>query len=235
VRGDSAGRKVELLASIALAAGLTAFAPAAPSATGQDQAAAAAVVVVKLTESQSTMTPSRVPVGPVVFRIVNRGKTARSFAIGRAGAASIAPGSSVSLRAVFSERGPHQYVSFGRHVARLSGVLTTFVPCSHPQASTVRVRMDHDRSGITLSQTTIPCGTVTFVVTNIGVLVDSFQVFTDYPHARGTTPELQPGETARLTIRFTEKSIAYYQSGDYIPGEPEFGGGDADGGSFKVG
>jgi hypothetical protein len=95
--------------------------------------------------------------------------------------------------------------------------------------------MDHARSGITLSQTTIPCGTVTFVVTNIGVLVDSFQVFTDYPHARGTTPELQPGETARLTIRFTEKSIAHYQSGDYIPGEPEFGGGDADGGSFKVG
>jgi hypothetical protein len=234
VRGDSAGRKVELLASMAFAAGLTAFALAAPSATGQDQAAAVTVVV-KLTESQSTVTPSRVPVGPVVFTIVNRGRTARSFAIGRARTALIATGSSVSLRTVFFVRGPHPYVSIGRHVARLSGVLTTFVPCTHPRASTVSVEMDHGRSGITLSQTTIPCGGVTFVVTNIGVLVDSFQVFTDYPHARGTTPELQPGETARLTVRFTEKSIAYYQSGDYIPGEPEFGGGDADGGSFNVG
>jgi hypothetical protein len=95
--------------------------------------------------------------------------------------------------------------------------------------------MDHGRSGITLSRTTIPCGRVTFVVTNVGVMVDSLQIFTDYPHARGTTPELAPKETARLTISFTEKGVAYYQSGDYIPGEPEFGGGDADGGSFKVG
>jgi hypothetical protein len=37
-----------------------------------------------------------------------------------------------------------------------------------------------------------------------------------------------------LTIHFTKKNIAYYQSGDYIPGEPEFGGGDADGATFRI-
>ena len=94
--------------------------------------------------------------------------------------------------------------------------------------------MDHDRSGITLSQTAIPCGTVTFVITNVGSMLDSLEVFADDPHARGTTPELEPGQTAWLTIRFAEKGSAYYQSGDYPPGEPEFGGGDADGGTFSI-
>jgi hypothetical protein len=113
-------------------------------------------------------------------------------------------------------------------------VLTTFVPCSQPATTTVAVRMDHDGTGITLSRTTIPCGTVTFVVTNVGALDDSLQVFADYPGARGTTPELGTGQTAKLTIRFTEKSVAYYQSGDFPPGEQEYGGDTADGGSLSI-
>lgn len=192
-------------------------------------------VFVKLTDSKLVVRPSRVPVGKVVFKIANRGTTARSFAIGEKRKATIAAGSSATLTVDLRRRGPKNYVSIGRrHVPRLTGVLTVFEPCSHPTTTTVSVQMDHDRSGITLSQTTIPCGTVTFVVTNIGTMVDSLQVFADYPNARGTTPELKPGQAARLTIRFTEKSVAYYQSGDYPPGEPEFGGGDADGGSLDI-
>jgi hypothetical protein len=216
-----------------LATGLTALALAAPSAAAPDRVAATHVIV-RLSDSHATMAPSKVPVGAVVFTIANRGRSTRSFAIDHVRRSSIEPGSSVTVRAAFSGRGPRQYVSVGKHVARLSGVLDVFDPCTRPQLSTVDVRMDHGRTGITLSQTAIPCGTVTFVVTNVGELVDSLQVFADYPHARGSTPELQPGQSARLTIHFTEKSIAYYQSGDYIPGEPEFGGGDADGGTFTV-
>jgi hypothetical protein len=221
------------MTSIALATGLAAFGVAAQPAEGRVERAPVAVIV-KLTDSQATVTPSKVPVGRVRFTILNRGRAARSFAIGRVRTSTVAPGSSITLKTAFSDRGLHQYSSVGRHVARLSGVLTVFVPCTHPQPSIVDVRMDHGRTGITFSQTTIPCGTVTFVVTNIGAMVDSFQVFADYPRARGTTPELQPGQTARLTIHFTEKSIVDYQSGDYIPGEPEFGGGDADGGALKI-
>jgi hypothetical protein len=54
-----------------------------------------------------------------------------------------------------------------------------FVPCTHPQTLIVDVQMDHGGSGITLSQTTIPCGTVTFAVTNVGAMVESLYVFTD--------------------------------------------------------
>jgi hypothetical protein len=202
-----------LRTSVALVTGLAAFAFFALPAIAEDERAPVTVDV-KLTDSRSTMTPSTVPVGRVLFRIVNRGSTARSFTIGRARRAMIAPGSSVTLSALFSSRGPHPYVSGGPRAPRLFGVLNVFVPCTQPQTSTVEVRMDHGRSGITLSRTTIPCGRVTFVVTNVGVMVDSLQIFTDYPHARGTTPELAPKETARLTISFTEKGVAYYQSGD---------------------
>jgi hypothetical protein len=220
------------MTGITVAAGLSVLALSAAPAGGQRQAETTTVLV-RLSDSQSIVTPHKVPVGPVVFKIVNKGRTARSFAIAGRRTPMIPTGSSASLRFTLS-RGAHPFVSSGRHTERLTGVLNVFVPCRSPRATTVDVRMDHDRSGITLSQTTIPCGTVTFVVTNVGAMVDSLQVFADYPDARGTTPELRPGQSARLTIRFTEKGVAYYQSGDYIPGEPEFGGGDADGGSFSV-
>jgi hypothetical protein len=215
--------------SIAAMTGLTLVAPAA----GHVQANAVTVLV-RLTDSRALVTPSKVPVGRVIFKIANRGTAARSFTIAGRRTTAIAAGRSATLTVDLKGRGPREYVSSGRHAARLAGVLTVFVPCSSPKVTTVNVRMDHDRSGITLSQTKIPCGTVTFVVTNIGAAVDSFQVFTDYPNASGTTPDLEPGQTARLTIHFTEKSVAFYQSGEYIPGEPEFGGGDADGGSVSI-
>jgi len=211
---------------------MTLLALVAPAA-GHVQAGAATVLV-RLTDSRSLVTPSKVPVGPVIFKIANKGTTARSFRIGGNRMATIAPGRSATLAVELKGRGSREYVSTGRNVARLAGVLNVFVPCKSPMATTVNVRMDHDRSGITLSQTRIPCGTVTFVVTNIGAAVDSFQVFADYSNASGTTPDLEPGQTARLTIHFTEKSVAFYQSGEYIPGEPEFGGSDADGGAVTI-
>lgn len=218
----------------ALAAGLGALALAAPGA-GLHTQSGATTVFVKLTDSSLTVAPRKVPVGIVVFRIVNNGTSARSFSIPGKRTPSIAAGRSGTLRVKLPARGPYGYASLGRHhAARLTGVLTAFVPCAQPATTTVAIQMDHDRSGITLSQTRIPCGTVTFVVTNIGTMVDSFQVFTDYPHAQGSTPELLPGQTARLTIRFTEKSIAYYQSGVYPPAESEFGGSAADGGSVDI-
>jgi hypothetical protein len=221
------------MTGITVAAGLSVLALPAPPAEAQRQAETTTVLV-RLSDSQSMVTPHKVPVGPVVFKIVNTGRTARSFAIGGRRTPMIPTGGSATLRFTLSRRGSHEFVSSGRHAERLTGVLDVFIPCTSPRTTTVDVRMDHDRSGIALSQTTIPCGTVTFVVTNIGEMVDSLQVFADYPGARGTTPELKPGQSARLTIRFTEKGVAYYQSGDYIPGEPEFGGSDADGGSFSV-
>jgi uncharacterized cupredoxin-like copper-binding protein len=219
---------------IALAVGLGALALVAPAAPPPVYAGATTVFV-KLTDSKLTVAPSRVPVGTVVFRIVNKGKTARSFAIDGKRARTIAAGKSATLRVELRGRGPRALVSVGRrHGARLNGVLDIFEPCTNPATTTVSVQMAQEPGGITLSQTTIPCGVVTFVVTDVGTMVDSFQVFADYPQAQGSTRELRPGQTARLTVRFTEKGIGYYQSGDYPPGEPEFGGGDNEGGQLAI-
>jgi uncharacterized cupredoxin-like copper-binding protein len=97
-------------------------------------------------------------------------------------------------------------------------------PCVNPVASSVTVALGQDHGGLTQSQSSAPCGTVTFVVTNVGELVDDLHVFADAPAEKGSTPELNPGQSARLTINFTAKGTAFLESGDYPPAEPEFGG-----------
>jgi len=199
------------------------------------QDAAGSTVHVTVTDGTLVVSPGEVPVGKVVFKVSNHSSTARSFAIGRRRVRAIPSGRSARLTVTLGRRGTWVLVSRSRRAGSLSGVLAVFEPCTRPRTTTVGVRMDHDRTGITLSQTAIPCGMVTFVVTNIGTAVDSFQVFAEYPAARGVTGRLDPGETARLAVRFARKGTAYYQSGDYPPGEPEFGGTDADGGTLRVG
>lgn len=50
----------------------------------------------------------------------------------------------------------------------------------------------------------------------------------------GSTPELQTGAGARVTVAFRATGFAFFQSGVFPPGEPEFGGMDGDGGSVPV-
>jgi hypothetical protein len=211
-KGSRIRTTVSTAGSLGVATGLGVLVLVLPaSVQGQP---AAGIVQVKLGDALSIMRPARTPVGPVVFRVVNRGSVARSFAIGSARRSTIAPGSSATLRLVFAHAGSHQYVSSGRRVPRLTGVLEVFAPCVNP--------------------TTIPCGTVTFVVSNTGTLIDSLQAFADYANARGTTPELEPGQTAAVTIHFTELGNAYVQSGDYPPAEPEFGGDYGEGATLRI-
>jgi hypothetical protein len=231
IRGTGIARAVT---KVALLTGFVFLALAAPAA-GRHGEADATAVLVKLTDSTLVVTPRRVPIGQIHFKIVNRGTTQRSFAIGRQRKPVIGAGRAVTLSAALARRGPRTLVSTSRgRGERLTGVLDVFEPCTHPVTTTVDLKMDHDRSGLSLSRTTIPCGTVTFVVTNAGRLVDSLIVFAEFPAAKGSTPTLKPGETARLTIKFMEKGMAYYQSDEYPPSEPEFGGSDADGGAVPI-
>jgi hypothetical protein len=113
-------------------------------------------------------------------------------------------------------------------------VLDVYEPCTNPVATTVSLQMAQYNGGITVSQTTIPCGTVTFVVTDTGTLTDSLQIFTEVPSIAASTPELPPGRTATLTIHFPQKGIVYYQSGDFPPAEPEYGGDTNEGGHLSL-
>lgn len=222
------------MVTAALATGLGALALASPAAASPMRAEVASVTV-KLTDSRLTVTPSRVPIGPVVFKVVNLAHAPRSFSIAGKRTAAIAAGASARLRVAFATGGTRQYVSAGRRrTTRLTGVLAVFTPCADPTATTVGVQLGQDNGGLTISQTTIPCGAVTFVVTDTGSLIDSLQVFADYAGARGTTPELKPGQTASLTIHFAELGNAYAQSGDFPPAEPEFGGDYGEGVTLRI-
>jgi uncharacterized cupredoxin-like copper-binding protein len=67
------------------------------------------------------------------------------------------------------------------------------------------------------SQESVPCGTVTFQVTNAGTIVHAFEIRTpdDPGRVAGHTPPLQPGQSATLTVRFAVKGRADYSCSEY--------------------
>jgi hypothetical protein len=215
--------------AVAAAVFVGAISRSAPHAQIRDSS----IVEVTLSSTKLAFAPTTAPTGTVAFRIVNRTKVPRRFTIGGSTSTRIAVGKSATLRVAFKTGGFYSSVAVGR-ASRLAGLFHIVDPCTSPATTTVNVQMAQDQGGITLSQSQIPCGTVTFVVSNTGDLIDSLQVFADTPQSAGTTPELSPGQTARLTVRFTVKGIAYYQSGDYPPAEPEFGGDYGEGGQLSI-
>ena len=136
----------------------------------------------------------------------------------------IGAGRSATLAVTLPRRGLRNVSSVARaHAPLLTGQLDVFDACTSPTATTVLVQLAQDQGALTISRSTIPCGTVTFVVTDTGSLRDSLQAFGQEPEVQGSTPELEPGQTARLTVRFPAKGLVYVQSGDYPPPEPEYG------------
>ncbi|MBV8078852.1 MAG: hypothetical protein JO186_00570 [Actinobacteria bacterium] len=140
--------------------------------------AAAGGVTVTLSDRGAQLSTSTVPVGAVVFRVVNRGKRAQAFAIAGRSTRAIAPGKSASLSLDFAT--PTTYRgSFGTlTVYALASPATTTTaappatvvrqPCANPTATTVKVSIFD--FGFTLSQNTVPCGPVTFQITNTGAI-----------------------------------------------------------------
>jgi hypothetical protein len=181
-------------------------------------------VVVRLTSATVEAAPVNVLAGPLVFKIANKGKVARDFAIGGKQTPQIAAGRSTTLT-VNLTKGFHTYSSIRRdHRGRVRGLLNALEPCTNPVSTTVTVQMHQSPGAITVSQSKVPCGDVTFLITNTGPMVDDLHVFAELPQEKGASPELSPGQTASLSIRFVAKGIAHYESGDFPPVELEYGG-----------
>jgi hypothetical protein len=173
-------------------------------------------VVVTITDSQLKLSRPSV-IGSVVFNVVNKSRLPRDFEIAGKRTPSIASGASAPLRVELPKSGAYPYVSAGPgRASRLRGMLRVAVPCTHPSASTVSVRLSEE--GTSLSQARIPCGTVTFAVTNGGTIVHSFQVPTQtnflVADPGGHTARLKPGSSARFKVRFVSKGIALYSCGE---------------------
>jgi uncharacterized cupredoxin-like copper-binding protein len=149
-------------------------------------------VTVTATDSKFTLSRRSVPAGTVIFTVTNKGKVSHDFKIAGKKTPLLAPGRSATLRVTFS-KGRYPYLSTvsGQASHGMKGVFsvvaavaptptptpttttTTTTPYTPPTGTvgtantTVTVSLRDDPApGIVLSQTTIPSGMVTFVITN---------------------------------------------------------------------
>jgi uncharacterized cupredoxin-like copper-binding protein len=163
-------------------------------------------LAVTLTDGYVQVVQRPVRVGQVTFDVVNRSSLAGDFRIGGKRTPRIAPGKSATLVVGFAKTGLVVYSSAAAHRAPLTGVLTFVDPCTASRRSEVSVQMSE--APPKLSATSIPCGTVTFMVTNTGTIAHSFRV------ANRQTAQLQPGQSATLTVSLLSKGRTYIVCGE---------------------
>ena len=177
-----------LLVAALVVAGLAGIFVAGGGASSK--AAATTRVTVVATDFKFTLSKRSVPTGAVIFTVTNKGKVAHDFKIAGKKTPLLAPGRSATLRVTFSKTGRYPYLSTvsGQAPHGMKGVFsvvaavaptpttTTTPPYAPPTGpvgtanTTVTVGLFGGEqflpAWIALSQTTIPSGMVTFVITN---------------------------------------------------------------------
>ncbi len=173
-------------------------------------------VTATITNSGIEFAPSYVPTGTVAITVVNQTKEGRDFGVGARRTGAIAAGRSEQLTVTLSGSGERQFSSVAaagsRHITsgsrRLTAALHLFEGCSNPSATTVDVQIDQAAGGLTLSPTTVPCGTVTFDITDVDTPAARLVVAAYGPPVWGLSTQIDPGETATLTIHFPAAGLA---------------------------
>lgn len=181
------------------------------------RAATPTTVTATITNSRIVFAPSYVPTGTVVITVVNRTKDRRDFGVGARRTGVIAAGHSALLTVTVSGSGDREFSSVvaagSRRMTggsrRLTAGLHLFEPCGDASATTVDVQINESAGGLTLSPTTIPCGTVTFDVTDVDTPNARLVVSADVPPQSGLSPQLNPGGTATLTVDFPAATLAH--------------------------
>ncbi len=193
------------------------LAAAALWASADARAATPTRVTATITNSRIGLAPRYVSTGTVVITVVNRTKDRREFGVGARRTGAIAAGRSERLTVTFSGSGQRQFSSVAvvgsRHITggshRLTAAIHVFEPCSDASATTVDVQIDESAGGLTLSPTMVPCGTVTFDVTDVDASNARLIVSADAPPLSGLTTQLNPGGTTTLTIYFPATALAH--------------------------
>jgi len=166
-------------------------------------------VRVTLRDADVGLTPSSVIAGTVVFKVANKGRTPRDFEIAGKKTPAVAAGKSATLRVTFVAH-PYRYASVGgRPAARLTGFVGVFPACSSPTATTITAKVTFGQ--ISLSRTTVPCGLVTFEVTNTGTEVHDLN-FTLPTKASSDIlgPRLKAGQSTTMVVNLPYKGPVYY-------------------------
>jgi hypothetical protein len=173
-------------------------------------------VTATITNSRIVFAPSYVPTGTIVFTVFNRTSGARAFGVGARRTGAIAAGRSAKLTVTFTKLGERTFSSVATANSRrskgptpgLTGALYLYEPCTHPAMTTVNVSMATESAGgLTLSQTRVPCGTVTFDVTDVDEPATSLLASIVVPQLAQVTDQLDPGETASFTLSSAAKTV----------------------------
>ena len=187
------GVRVVLFAALAVA-GLAAgvFVPGGEAGSTTSHARSHAEATTRVTviarDSRFTLSRRSAPIGKVIFAVTNKGKISHDFKIAGKKTPLLAPRHSATLRVTFSKKGRYPYLSTvtGQATAGMNGVFTVvaavaptptppppppYAPPTGPvgtASTTVTVTLSDIRfpGRIDLSQTTMPSGMVTFVITN---------------------------------------------------------------------
>jgi len=214
-------------------AGMKGAFTAGPVAAGATTASTIAVTLSSPDEYSIALSKGSVGFGDVTFNVMNKGKKPHSFKVctdttysttafncpGKATKA-LAPGESAVL-VVNLVQGIHEYLS---DVSRDSqkgmrgglDVIEVFTPdpvdtgaetpCAVPKATTIDVTMFE--YGFTLSDLSIPCGTVTFNLSNTGTLEHDFNI-ARFGGLRAVSETLGPGTSGSLKVVLDPGSHAY--------------------------
>lgn len=177
--------------------------------------AGATPIVVTITDTKLTLSPSTAPVGIVIFRVVNRGRAPHEFRIAGNHTPKIAAGKTAMLKVAFTKRRGYPYGSES-HGAGMSGFLSVIAPCTNPTTSTIDVSFTSGPSSGTITMPhKIPCGTVTFLVRNTDPALQRHDLNLDLSDQGGPKrlilgPSLAPGQTTKMTVNFRLKGNVYY-------------------------
>jgi plastocyanin len=226
-------RAAVVVGALAAAVGLLLVAEAA------GQTAAAPTVRVTITDSKLIIRPADVQQGKVTLRIDDVGAQAHAFAIAGRSTPMLRHGASAVLVVALPKAASYRAVARSNLGKALTANLvvgsasqtilpaTTTSPaktststtpgagsaCTQPVATTVTVTIVPPK--FNFSRTTIPCGTVTFVVTNTGQLTHSLEITGPAGAATiPTNPAIQPGLTQTFTVTMTAKGIYPWQCGE---------------------
>jgi uncharacterized cupredoxin-like copper-binding protein len=197
-----------------LAAGLvTTRGNAAPQAAS----AAPTKVTVVASEFKFALSKRTVPVGKVIFNVVNKGKISHNFRIAGKTTKTLNPGESQTLTVTLKKgKSPYDCTLLGHAKLGMKGVLavgvkavpttpapTTTTPTTTTTppptgtvgtaATTVQVGMFEYR--FDLSQASVPSGQVTFVITNKGAEVHNFSI-----NGVHSGKMLSPGQSETYTV-----------------------------------
>jgi hypothetical protein len=195
---------------VAVAAGTLTSGPTAASAT----------VAVTITDSSVRLSRTTLVIGEVSFDVTNRGKRRHQFRIAGIATPNLASGQTATVKIVFTQGGTFRYVVPGLRAGAVSvrgttvsaGSTTTSTstttttssiaaePCANPTISTVTVTITDAPSphGYTFAPSTLACGTVTFVLKDVGSTPHGLQLMDPSGSILPASQTVLPSQTATM-------------------------------------